>query len=389
MGAVRQRLPADTEHGRTLPVVGRQRSGPSQPPARRYPATRLYRHEPELAADLALDLAVAAGLGERERLVQKRRALFVTAANGVHQRSPKRRQRTRQQRRVADAPRLRTRLPQARHAGLHRAGIHGRAPRVKLPHGGRPIAARRGPLRVTLVGGPAHPRIGRTPQLAAEQRLARVGMIARGANLARARKAPHKQLVGAIIEPVQRNRPRRQRGCVKRNTASERTQRGIPQHGLTHARRAPALHQQPRIELRPGAGIDPLQQLATNERGIRIARQRAPARPRQSPPAAPAPTDPRAARRLPQARDAAAPTSTAAPRADHRHHRRPATPAACAPPVAPPGPRTPAQPTPYGHAAARPPRRRARSPTIPADGSRASTRHHDRKPPPYAAQDNA
>ena len=97
-------------------------------------------------------------------------------------------------------------------------------------------------------------------------------MIARGANLARARKAPHKQLVGAIIEPVQRNRPRRQRGCIKRNTASERTQRGIPQHGLTHARQAPALHQQPRIELRPGAGIDPLQQLATNERGIRIAR---------------------------------------------------------------------------------------------------------------------
>ena len=97
-------------------------------------------------------------------------------------------------------------------------------------------------------------------------------MIARGANLARARKAPHKQLVGAIIEPVQRNRPRRQRGRIKRNTASERTQRGIPQHGLTHARQAPALDQQPRIELRPAAGIDPLQQLATNERGIRIAR---------------------------------------------------------------------------------------------------------------------
>ena len=96
VGAVRQRLPADTEHGRTLPVVRRQRSGPSQPPARRYPATRLYRHEPELAADLTFDLAVAAGLGERERLVQKGRALLVTAANGVHQRSPKRRQRTRQ-----------------------------------------------------------------------------------------------------------------------------------------------------------------------------------------------------------------------------------------------------------------------------------------------------
>ena len=95
--------------------------------------------------------------------MQKRRALLVTAANGVHQRSPKRRQRTPQQRHIADAPRLRACLPQARHAGLHRASIHGRAPRLKLPHGGRPIASRRGPQRVTLVRGPAHPRIGRTP----------------------------------------------------------------------------------------------------------------------------------------------------------------------------------------------------------------------------------
>ena len=143
MGAVGQRLAAHTEHGRALLVVRRQRAGPPQPPARRHPATRLYRHEAELAADLALDLAVAAGLGERERLVQHRRALLVAAANGMHQRSPERRQRARQQRRVADAPRLGTRLPQARHAGLDRAGSHGRAPRVELPHGGRPIAARR------------------------------------------------------------------------------------------------------------------------------------------------------------------------------------------------------------------------------------------------------
>ena len=122
-----------------------------------------------------------------------------------------------------------------------------------------------------LVGRPAHPRIGRAAQLAAEQHLARVGVIARGADLARPRKAAHQQLVGAVIEPVQRERPRRQRRAVKRNTGRQRTQRRIPQHGLAHARKAPALDQQPRIELRPGAGVDPLQQLAANERGIRLA----------------------------------------------------------------------------------------------------------------------
>ena len=122
-----------------------------------------------------------------------------------------------------------------------------------------------------LVGRPAHPRIGRAAQLAAEQHLARVSVIARGADLARPRKAAHQQLVGAVIEPVQRERPRRQRRAVKRNTGRQRTQRRIPQHGLADARKVPALHEQPRIELRPGAGVDSLQQLAANERGIRLA----------------------------------------------------------------------------------------------------------------------
>ena len=381
MRPVRQRLAAHTEHGRTLLVVRRQRAGPSQPPARRYPATRLYRHEAELAADLALDLAVAAGLGERERLVQHRRALLVTAANGVHQRSPERRQRARQQRRVADAPRLGTRLPQARHAGLDRAGSHGRAPRVELPHGGRPIAAGRRALRAVLVGRPAHPRIGRAPQLAAEQHLAGVGMIARGADLARPRKAPHQQLVGAVVEPVQRERPRRQRRAVKRNTGSQRTQRRIPQHGLAHARKAPALHQQPRIELRAGAGIDPLQQLAANERGIRLAgsqREHVHRSPRRQPqlqriPAQRAGNPERATqlRQRPAQRPARiigiAEDQPRQPRARHRSLRQDHD--------------TPARPTPCDRAAARQPRRRARSPAVPAGGSRASTRHHDRKPP--------
>jgi hypothetical protein len=78
--------------------------------------------------------------------------------------------------------------------------------------------------------------------------------------------------VGAVIERVQRERSRRQRGTVQRSTGSQRAQRRIPQHGLADARKAPALHQQPRIELRARAGIDTLQQLAANERGIRLAR---------------------------------------------------------------------------------------------------------------------
>ena len=97
-------------------------------------------------------------------------------------------------------------------------------------------------------------------------------MIARSADLTRPRKAPHQQLVGAVIEPVQLDRPRRQRRTVKRNTSSHRTQRRIPQHGLADARQPPPLHQQPRFELGAGAGIEPLQQLAANERRLRLAR---------------------------------------------------------------------------------------------------------------------
>ena len=98
-------------------------------------------------------------------------------------------------------------------------------------------------------------------------------MIARSAELTRPRKAPHQQLVGAVIEPVQLDRPRRQRRTVKRDTSSHRTQRRIPQHGLADARQPPPLHQQPRFELGAGAGIEPLQQLAANERRLRLARK--------------------------------------------------------------------------------------------------------------------
>ena len=209
VGPVRQRLAAYAEHGRALPVVRRQRDGASQPPAGRHSAARLRRHEAELAADLALDLTVAAGFGERERLVQHRRALLVTAANRMHQLSPKRRERCapaapgHQQPAplhtpAADTPHRARPRRQPRPRALHRA-----APRRP------PDRRRRQTLRAILVGRAAHPRIGRAPQLAAEQQLARIGVVARGANLSGPRQAPHQQLVSAVVEPVERERSRR------------------------------------------------------------------------------------------------------------------------------------------------------------------------------------
>ena len=178
-------------------------TGAGQPAARRHTAARLDRHEAELAAHLAFDLAVAAGLGERERLVQHRRPLLVAAAHGMHQSRAERGQGVRQQCRVADAPRLGARLPQTRHAGLDGAGRDGCAAGVELAQGGRAIAARGSVVAAALVGGPAHAGVGLTSELTAEQPVARLGMGARGGDIAGPGKAPDEQLVGAVVEPVQ------------------------------------------------------------------------------------------------------------------------------------------------------------------------------------------
>ena len=96
-------------------------------------------------------------------------------------------------------------------------------------------------------------------------------MLARGLDLARPGKAAHEQFVRRIIEPVQGERPGGQRRAVKRSTGRQRRQRRIPQHGLAQTRKAPALDQKPRLEVRPGARIYPLEQLAASERGIGVA----------------------------------------------------------------------------------------------------------------------
>ena len=280
---VGERLAAHAQDGGALPVVLGQRGGPLQPGPRRHSATALDRDEAEHPAGLARDLAVGAGLGQRERLVQDRRALLVTAANGVHQRGPERDQRPRQQRRVTDAPRLRARLPQARDAGLDGAGSQRRAPRLELTESGGPIAHGAG---AGLVGRSAHARVRHAAQLAAEQHLARVGVLERGADVARPRETAHEQLVNTVVELIQRDGPGGQRGGVERSTSRQRLERRIPEHSLAHSREAPTLDEQPRVEVRPGAGIDPLQQPAASKRVITITgrqRQHVHAGPRRPP----------------------------------------------------------------------------------------------------------
>ena len=269
---VGQRLAAHREDGGAVPVVLRERAGPGQPLSRQQAAPGLGRHISELAADHARDLAVAAGLRQRERVVQHRGALLVAAAHGMHQRLPERRLRAREQRGVADPARLPTRLSEARDPGLDRAGRHGRAPGVELTQRGRPVAHRRRALAAVLVGGPAYARVGRTAKLTAEQQLADVGLVAGGAQVARSREASHQQLVGAVVEPVQLQRPRRQRRGVVRIAGGQGFQRRIPQHGLANACDAPPLHHHPRVEVRSRSRFDPLQQLAAHERGIRVLR---------------------------------------------------------------------------------------------------------------------
>ena len=261
--------------------------------------------------------------------MQHRRALLVAAAHRVHQRSPERRERAGQQRRVADAARLGARLPQARTPGSTAPAATAARPASSCPR-----AAARSPPAAALGRRArrraAHARVGRAPELAAEQ-------DARRRRRARARRRPrrpaqgtHEQLVGAVVEAVERDRPRRQRGAVKRRTGRQRAQRRIPQHGLAHAREPPALDQQPRIELGARAGLDPFEQLAAHERRIAAAGGQRQHVHERRPPAAPAPADRRVARRRRRARGAAAPASSAAPPVDRRRHQTSARPAASA-----------------------------------------------------------
>ena len=272
---VRQRHAAHAKHRRALMGVARQAGGPPQPPPRRRRPSGLHLDEPEFPAHLARRLPFAGRLSRRERLVQHRGALLVAPANGMHQSDPERGQRAGEQPWICYPARLRARLTQTRHTRLDSARSHRRAPRLKLTDRGRSITAARLAPAVMLAGRPAHARIRRAPQLAAKQHLAGVGVMTRRADLARPRQATHQQLMRTLVERVQRNRPRGQRGTVKSITARQRSQRRIPQHRFTHPRQAPTLHQQPRLKDRPRSRIDPFQQLAAHQPGIGIAaRQR-------------------------------------------------------------------------------------------------------------------
>jgi hypothetical protein len=115
------------------------------------------------------------------------------------------------------------------------------------------------------------PGSGARPELAPEQRPAGVGVLARGAGLARAGEAADQQLVGAVVESAEGEHPRRQRGAIERTTGRQRPKRGISQDRLAHTRDAPALDQQAGVELGAPARVDSLQQVAASKRRVRIA----------------------------------------------------------------------------------------------------------------------
>jgi hypothetical protein len=96
-------------------------------------------------------------------------------------------------------------------------------------------------------------------------------VAARGGQVAGAREAAHQQLVRALVERVERKGPGGERRGVDRRARRQRAERGVAQRGLAQPAEPPPLHQQPRLEHRAGLGVDPLQQLAAGERGIRRA----------------------------------------------------------------------------------------------------------------------
>ncbi len=126
-----------------------------------------------------------------------------------------------------------------------------------------------GPAPSGAFGRPPHPRVGGAPELAAQQRLAGVRLLARRPVLARAGQAADEQLVRRLVVRVERERLRRERGAGQRGAGRELAQRGVAQDRLADAGQPPPLDEQPRVEQRPGPGLDALEQLAAGERRVR------------------------------------------------------------------------------------------------------------------------
>ena len=308
--------------------------------------------------------------------MQDRGTLLVTPADAVDQRYSERDQCPREQHRLAHTPSLRARLTQARDARLDGTRGHGRAPRLELPDRGRPIADRGLALEAVVVGGPAHPGVGRAAQLPAEQHIARIRVMPSRSDLARPGQAAHQQLVRALVERIQSKRARGEGSGAERIARRQRPQRRLAQHGLTDAGHAPTLHQQPGVEDRSGDGIDAFQEFSAGELRIGIAggkRERVDDDSRRQPELERiVPQRSGSAERAAQLRERppqraegvvrVAEDQGGQPRASRPAARRAAD--------------RPARPTPCGRGAARPGRRHARSPAGLTGGSRAWARDH-------------
>ncbi len=150
---------------------------------------------------------------------------------------------------IADPARLRARLAQARDARLDRAGVERRPARLELAdrRGAVPAAGRGG--GILLAGRAAHPRVGRAAQLAPEQHLARVGVVARRGDLARARAGSAPAARGRSRRTrrarARARRARRPPAARRRASRPSAASRSTPSHMPASA---PALHEQPRLE---------------------------------------------------------------------------------------------------------------------------------------------
>ena len=366
--AVRQRHAAVGEHGGALGPVGGELAGPLQPAPGRRRAAGLQLDEPELAADHARDAVVPAALRERQRLVQHRRALLVAAADGVDERGAERRQRLREQRRVADAARLRARLAQARDARLDGAGVERRAARLELPDGrgavaaagrgagpprrprGAPAGRARGPARAGT--GPRTRRRARAPRRPRpardRQRTSSSWALSSNASSASAREASAAASSGAPAA----SRP---------SAASRSTLSHMPAS-------APALDEQPRLEDRARRPDHALQQLAAGERRVGLPgdeREHVDRGPRRQPERQRVSAQHvGAAERAAQLRERPAQRAERVVGVGEDQLRQLRAPDAAARPAA----GTPARPRTCGRAAGRRRPRRARSPAVPAGG---------------------
>ena len=268
--AVRERHATHGVHRRALLVELDELGGAHEPAAGGDAAAGLHLDVAQLAADLGGDVALAVLLRQGERLVQDGGALLVAAADGVDERDAQRGEHAGEQRRIADRPRLGAGVAQAGEPGLDGAGVERGAAGIELPERGGPVADGAQPVVLARLHGARHTRIRRAAELAAEQDLARGGVLLRRGELARGREAADQQLVGVLVELVVRERAGGEARAVERAAGGQRGVGGVVEERLAGAGEPAPLDQQPGLEHRPGVGLDPLQELAAGEPGVGV-----------------------------------------------------------------------------------------------------------------------